>query len=235
MLDHLAQHGTGENVTIKPLSFSWTALTLNGPRARIVLGACTEADLSNAGFRWLTGQEITVAGHKVWALRMCYGCELGWELHMPFAACLDVYNALWATGELTNEVTLPAANVMRVARLDKEYLGADETRKSASGKLPWICTYVEIEPDSVCGGHSGEALMLDKKVVGLTVSVAYGHTVGRILAFAYLMPHAAVPDTALDVVIAGQLRRARVLGQAAYDPLSEKPRTDAHVAEQECV
>jgi dimethylglycine dehydrogenase len=35
--------------------------------------------------------------------------------------------------------------------------------------------------------------MLDGKVVGSTASVAYGHTVGSILAFAYLKPHAANP------------------------------------------
>jgi len=261
LLDHLAQQRAGENVTITALSAHWAALSLNGPRARDVLAACTQADLSNSGFRWLTGQEITVAGHTLWAMRMSYAGELGWELHMPFAACLDVYRALWAAGEahgiadygsfamnalrmekafagageLTNEVTLPEANVMRFARLDKDYLGAEETCKSAAADLPWVCAYLEIEPDGICDGHGGEAVMLDGKVVGSTASVAYGHTVGRILAFAYLKPHATAPDTALDVVIAGQVRRARVLGQAAYDPLSEKPRTDARQAEQEYV
>ena len=250
LLDHLAQHQDGADATITTLSADWSALSLNGPKARDVLGACTDADLSNAGFRWLSAQEITIAGHPVWAFRMSYAGELGWELHMPNAACLDVYNALWAAGEahgiadygsfamnvmrmekgfkgageLTNEVTLAEADVLRFARKDKDYLGRDLTLNE---DLPWICAYLEIEPDGVADGHGGEAVMLDGKVVGSTASVAFGPTVGKILAFAYIKPEAAQPGTVLEVVIHGEPRAARVLGQPAYDPESLLPRTDA--------
>ena len=254
LVDHLAHNRANENVTITSLSEDWSALSLNGPKSRNVLGACTDADLSNTGFRWLSAQEITVAGHQVWAFRMSYAGELGWELHMPDAACVDVYTALWAAGqahdianygsfamnalrmekgfkgagELTNEVTLPEADVMRFARLDKDYLGAEATRASAeSDEQPWICAYLEIDPDGVEDGHGGEAIRLNGKVVGSTASVAYGHTVGKILAFAYVKPHANVPGTEVEVTIAGKPRTGRILGEPAYDPLSQKPRTDA--------
>ncbi len=250
LLDHLAQQRADEDVQITALSADWSALSLNGPRSRDVLARCTDADLTNAGFRWLSAQEITIAGHQVWAFRMSYAGELGWELHMPNAACLDVYSALWAAGEplgiadygsfamnvmrmekgfkgaaeLTNEVTLAEADVLRFARTDKDYLGKDKTLNT---DLPWICAYLEIEPDGEIDGHGGEAVMLDGRVVGSTASVAYGHTVGKILAFAYIKPEAATPGTALQVVIHGQPRAARVLGEPAYDPQSLLPRTDA--------
>ncbi|MEO0744062.1 MAG: FAD-dependent oxidoreductase [Pseudomonadota bacterium] len=254
LLDHLAQHRAAEDVTITALSADWAALSLNGPHARDVLGACTDADLSNAGFRWLSARQIAVAGHTVWALRMSYAGELGWELHMPNAVCVDVYTALWAAGEpygiadygsfamnamrmekgfkgageLTNEVTLAEADVLRFARTDKEYLGRDPTLDT---DLRWVCAYLEITPDGIADGHGGEAVMLDGKVVGATASVAYGPTVGKILAFAYVTPQAAVqaavPGTALEVVIHGTARPARVLSEPAYDPQSLRPRTDA--------
>ncbi len=250
LLDHLTQQRADEDVQITALSADWSALSLNGPRSRDVLARCTDADLTNAGFRWLSAQEITIAGHQVWAFRMSYAGELGWELHMPNAACLDVYSALWAAGEplgiadygsfamnvmrmekgfkgageLTNEVTLAEADVLRFARTDKDYLGKDKTLNT---DLPWICAYLEIEPDGEIDGHGGEAVMLDGRVVGSTASVAYGHTVGKILAFAYIKPEAATPGTALQVVIHGQPRAARVLGEPAYDPQSMLPRTDA--------
>ncbi|MDA7965542.1 FAD-dependent oxidoreductase [Ruegeria sp.] len=256
LMDHLAHNRDGEDVTITSLSEDWAALSLNGPKSRDVLAQCTDADLTNAGFRWLSAQEITVAGHQVWAFRMSYAGELGWELHMPDAACIDVYNALWAAGqahgienygsfamnslrmekafpgagELTNEVTLPEANVGRFIRLDKDYLGAEATRASAAraeaGDLPWICAYLEIEPDGVEDGHGGEAIRLNGEVVGATASVAYGHAVGKILAFAYIKPHANVPGTEVEVIIAGKPRKGRILGEAAYDPTSDRPRTD---------
>ncbi|AXI57095.1 glycine cleavage system protein T [Sulfitobacter sp. JL08] len=250
LLDHLRHHLGEQDVTITALSDSWGALSLNGPRARDVLGAVTAARLDNAGFRWLSAQEIDIAGHRIWAFRMSYAGELGWELHMPFAAMADVYAALWnvgkpydiadygsfamnvmrmekgfkGAGELTNEVTLAEAGVLRFARTDKDYLGREKTLNT---DLPWVCAYLGIEPDGEIDGHGGEAVLLDGKVVGSTASVVYGHTVGKILAFAYIKPNAAEPGTALEVVIHGKPRAARVLGEPAYDPQSELPRVDA--------
>ena len=256
LVDHLNQNMADANAKITALSYGWSALSINGPRSRDVLRACTDADLSNAAFRWLSAKEITIAGHDVWAFRMSYAGELGWELHMPDTACLDVYDALWAAGqshgivnygsfamnalrmekafpgagELTNEVTLPEANVSRFMRLDKDYLGVEETRQSAgamaAGKAPWICAYLEIDPDGLHDGHGGEAVLMDGHVVGATASVAYGHSIGKILAFAYVKPHAADSGTELEVIIAGERRTGRVLGAPAYDPESTRPRAD---------
>ena len=68
---------------------------------------------------------------------------------------------------------------------------------------------------------------MDGKVVGSTSSVAYGHSIGKILAFAYIDPAAATPGRDLEVVIMGEPRAAQVLGEPAWDPLSERPRVDA--------
>jgi dimethylglycine dehydrogenase len=181
---------------------------------------------------------------------MSYAGELGWELHMPNNACLDVYQALWTAGEahgiadygsfamnamrmekgfkgageLTNEVTLAEADVLRFARQDKPFLGSDKTFNT---DLPWICAYLEIEPDGLADGHGGEAVLHDGKVVGSTASVAYGPTVSKILAFAYIKPEAAKPGTMLQVIIHGKPRATRVLGEPAYDPESRLPRADA--------
>ncbi|MDO7559361.1 MAG: FAD-dependent oxidoreductase, partial [Paracoccaceae bacterium] len=168
LLDHLNFNQNGETVEITKLSDDWAALTLNGPNSRKVLEQCTDAPLDNANFRWLSAQKIMVAGHEVWAFRMSYSGELGWEFHIPRENALAVYDALWAAGEahgiedygsftmntlrmekafkgageLNNEVTLPEADVMRFAKLDKEYIGVEQTRASAQqaedGTMSWI-------------------------------------------------------------------------------------------------
>jgi len=253
LLDHLAFNLQGESVEIIKRSEDWAALTLNGPKSRAILAQVTPAPLDNASFRWLSARQINVAGQKLWAFRMSYSGELGWEFHGPRDAIRAAYDAIWATGEplgltdygsfamnamrmekafkgageLTNEVTLPEADVMRFVRLDKEYLGVEATRASVASDLKWVCAYLEIEPDGVEDGHGGEAVLLDGNVVGSTASVAFGHTYGKTLAFAYLTPQAAAPGTQLDVVIAGAPRAARVLGEAVYDPQSKLPRSDA--------
>ncbi len=251
LLDHLNMDGAGEDIEIVCLSTDWAALTINGPRSRDVLAACTDARLDNASFRWLSAQHITVAGAPVWAMRMSYAGELGWELHMQAEHALAVYDALWqagaahgitdygsfamnamrmekgfkGAGELTNEVTLAEADVLRFARQDKDFLGKAHTFNTPD--MAWVCAYLEIEPDGAHDGHGGEAVLMNGQPVGATASVAFGPTVGKILAFAYVTPAAAVPGTALDVVIAGVPRSARVLGAPAYDPDSLLPRTDA--------
>ena len=253
LLDHLAQHRNDETVKISKRSDDWAAITIQGPRSREVLAATTPAPLDNANFRWLSAREIEIAGRKIWAFRMSYAGELGWEIHGPREHMLAVYDALWAAGEahgiadygsfamnvlrmekgfkgageLTNEVTLPEADVMRFVKLDKDFLGKAETEASLDAPLPWICAYLAIEADGRTDGHGGEAVLWNGTVVGTTSSVAYGHSVGSILAFAYVKPEAAVPGTDLEVVIMGEARKARVLETAAYDPDNLLPRSDA--------
>lgn len=256
LLDQLNFNRAGEDVEITSLSEDWAALALNGPRARDVLAACTDADLSNAGFRWLSSQNIRVAGQEVLALRMSYAGELGWEMHMPCDRALAVYDALGAAGEahgiadygsfamnvmrmekafpgageLNNEVTLAEADVMRFVRLDKEYLGAEATRASAAaaaaGRLRWIRAYLEIEPDGIEDGHGGEPVIVGGEVVGSTSSVVWSPTCDRILAFAYLSPGAAAPGTAFETLIAGNPRKGRVLAGPVHDPENLRPRAD---------
>ena len=256
LLDHLANHG-GDGLTVINRSTGWAALALQGPKSRAVLAEVTDAPLDNAGFRWLSARQISIAGHDIWALRMSYAGELGWELHGPAENMLAVYDALWAAGEahgianygsfamnamrmekgfkgageLTNEVTLPEADVMRFVNLETgDFIGRDETiasqQAAEAGTMPWICAYLAIDADGKADGHGGEAVMHDGRVVGSTSSVAYGHSVGKVLAFAYIKPEAAAPGTALEVVVMNEARKAVVLGEAAWDPQNLLPRTD---------
>ncbi len=260
LLDHLDQHlnpmakgKAAANITITNHSTSWSALSLNGPNARKVLAQCTDAQLDNANFRWLSVQEINVAGLPCWAMRMSYAGELGWELHIPQEHSLAIYNALWeagqnhgitnygsfamnvmrmekmfkGAGELTNEVTLPEADVMRFVKMEKSFIGHEQTQTSLDNPLPWVCTYLEIEPNGIEDGHGGEAVLQNDTVVGSTASVVYGHSVGKIVAFAYLKPAAATAGTKLHVVIAGEKRASMVIDTPSYDPDNLLPCTDA--------
>ena len=259
LIDHLSRHGSDAvasgGMVVTCLSEAWAALALQGPKSRDVLQATTDAALDNAAFRWLSAQEINIAGHPVQALRMSYAGELGWELHGPAENMLAVYDALWAAGEahgitdygsfamnamrlekafkgageLTNEVTLPEADVMRFVRMDKDdFIGKAATEASqASNSMPWICAHIAVEPDGIADGHGGEAVLVDGKVVGSTSSMAYGHAVGKILGFAYMKPEAAAAGTEIEVVIMNEKRRGIVLGEPLYDPENSKPRVDA--------
>lgn len=254
LVDHLTfARGANDDVTITNRSTDWGALALNGPRSRDILDACTDADLSNAGFRWMTAREIAVGGHISWALRLSYAGELGWELHGPRAAVRGAFRALKAAGrphglvnygsfamnamrmekafkgagELTNEVTLPEADAMRFVRMDKAFRGKAGTQAALAGPLRWKCVYLQIADDGRSDGNGGEAVFRDGGQVGTVSSIAFGHATGQLLAFAYVGAEHARPGTELQVVIMGEPRAARVLGEAAHDPANLLPRTDA--------
>ncbi|MEL6576714.1 MAG: glycine cleavage T C-terminal barrel domain-containing protein, partial [Pseudomonadota bacterium] len=193
---------------------------------------------------------ITVAGHTLWAFRMSYAGELGWEFHGPRDAIHAAFRALKAAGkphglanygsfamnamrmekafkgagELTNEVTLPEADVMRFVKLDKDFRGKSATE----GDSPrWRCVYLDIADDGVSDGNGGEAVLAGEAQVGTVSSIAFGHRSQKLLAFAYVRPEHAAPGTTLDVVIMGDPRPATVLADAVYDPESALPRQDA--------
>jgi dimethylglycine dehydrogenase len=183
---------------------------------------------------------------------MSYAGELGWELHCSRQQLPRVYEALWQAGqsrglsnygsfamnamrlekmfkgasELTNEVTLAEADVMRFVKLDKtDFTGKAATEASVSGDLPWICAYLEVDDDGMNDGHGGEAVLAGGECIGTVSSIAYGFGVEKLLAFAYLKPQYAIQGTRVDVVIMGQSRAATVQTEAAYDPDNLRPRT----------
>ncbi|MBI1386204.1 MAG: FAD-dependent oxidoreductase [Rhizobiales bacterium] len=252
LMDLLQAAEPAGDVVITNRSLEWAALALNGPASRDILSTVTDADLTNAAFPWLTAREITIAGRSVWALRMSYAGELGWELHGERDAIHEAFRAIKSAGrphglanygsfamnsmrmekafkgavELTNEVTLPEADVMRFVTLDKEFRGRAATAAATAAPLRWVCAYLEIDGDGRSDGNGGEAVLAAGRQVGTISSVAWGHGVDRLLAFAYVRPEHAAPGTPLEVVVMGEARPARVLGAPAYDPSGARPRAN---------
>ncbi|MDX1401050.1 MAG: FAD-dependent oxidoreductase, partial [Kiloniellales bacterium] len=251
VFDWLSQHrNSNETLEITNISEAYGCLVLSGPASRRVLRQVTQAPLDNDSFPWLRAKSIEVAGMGLRALRMSYTGELGWELHVPMDGMAKVYDALWLAGqsegianfgshslnalrlekgfkgasELTNEVTLPEADVMTFCKPDKgEFIGRAATLESRERKLPWICVYLEVDANSA-DAHSSETVFFQGRRIGQVSSGGYGQYVRKSLAFAYVDPLASEPGTELEVMILGEKRPARVLGEAVYDPNSERPR-----------
>jgi dimethylglycine dehydrogenase len=243
-LDTLTQNlRSDEAVHIENVSESRGVIVLSGPRSREVLRALTDADLGNGQFRWLSAREITVAGHPVRALRVSYVGELGWELHAPMASMRALYAAVWAAGrdfgianyglyavnsmriekgykawstELTNELTLPEADLARFVDFDKgEFIGRAATQEPSSRPLKVV--YVDVDA-SDADARGGEPVLSGDECIGVTTSGAYGHRVQKSLAFACVPPQYAAPGSTFDIVIQGERRGATVLAHPAFDP-----------------
>ena len=233
----------GEQVTIHNVTMDRGVLVLSGPRARDVLAKLTDVDLSNEGFRWLSGQEIVIAGHKVRALRVSYVGELGWELHPSMDAMVPLYEAIWAAGqdfgianyglyavntmriekgykawgnELTNELTMLEADMHRFINFKKvDFIGKDATL--AAPDRPLRIVYCEMDAANT-DARGAEPVMIGGRCIGLTTSGAYGHRVRKSLLFACVEPEFATSGSQFDVYVQGEMRRATVLEHPAYDP-----------------
>ena len=119
--DWLVHHITeGEDVTVTDRTEELAILAVAGPRSREVLAPLTDADLTNDGCRWLTGQEIEVAGVSCIALRVSYIGELGWELHHPMAQMSQLYDALIESGE-PHDMVHYGSYAMNAMRIEKAY------------------------------------------------------------------------------------------------------------------
>jgi dimethylglycine dehydrogenase len=226
-------------------------LVLAGPRSRDVLGKLTNADLGNAAFPWLTAQAIDVAGIPTRALRISYVGELGWELHHPVHRMLELYEALVEAGreyriadfgtyavnsmrmekaykawgaELTTEVGLMEADMERFGDLAKgDFVGRAALARCKESGIDLKLVYCEVEAlDADAMGN--EPVYRDDRIIGITTSGAYGHAVGRSLAFAYVEPAYAAPGSELEILLLGERRPARVLPAPAYDPVNARPR-----------
>jgi dimethylglycine dehydrogenase len=235
----------GERVEVKDVTDEFGVLVLAGPKARDVLARCTKADLGNAVFRWLTAQEIEVAGVKgVRTLRVNYVGELGWELHTPMAQMPKVFDTLMKAGEahgirlfgtyamnslrmekayrgwgseLTSEIDMFEGSMERFIRLDKaEFIGrAASLSKKQRGERIKL-TYMAVESgDNDCRGN--EPVYLNGKVVGLTTSGGYGFAVNKSLAFAYVEPGLAKPGQNFEILLLGERKKAQIIAEPAWD------------------
>ena len=250
--DHLEQAvRNGEDVRIENVTDDLGVLVVAGPRSRDVLAKLTDTDLTNGSFRWLTGKEVEMAGIRLRALRVNYVGELGWELHCPMAEMPQLYNAVWEAGqdqgiadfgvyavnslrmekaykgwaaELTNEITMVEADMERFVAYDKEdFVGKMATLKVQQAGVAMKCVYFECDKGN-SDIKGGEAILAGERPIGVTTSGGYGHTVGKSLGFAYVEPELAAADSAFDVYVLGERRRAKVLAGPAYDPSNERLR-----------
>ncbi len=243
--DDLA-HAAGPGVTITNVTDAFGMLVVAGPQSRALLATLTDADLSNTAFRWLSAQEITLAGIPVRALRVTYVGELGWELHAPMADLARLYDALWQAGaphgiadfggqavnalrmekgyrgygsELTNEITLIEADCSRFYAPDKgDFRGRAATESARARPAATTLVYGEIAATD-CDIWGGEAVMQGDRVVGVCTSGGYGHATGKSLAFAYVSPGAT---EGLEVVVLGERRPLTLLPAPAWDPTNAR-------------
>jgi dimethylglycine dehydrogenase len=239
-------------ITVKDVTADFGTLIIAGPRARDVLAQVTQADLSNAGFPWLTAQYIETVSGRCLAMRVNYVGELGWELHAPVAQLPSLYAAIWAAGA-AYDIRDFGLYAMDSLRVDKCYRGWKSDLESGYTPLEAsLDRFVDVtKPDFVgkaalAAEHARGAaqrfvpLIFDEDGdaeapycaqvfdgetnVGLTTSGVWSHTLNKSVALAYVKADKATPGTKLQVNVLGQMRTATVHAEPLYDPKNQRLR-----------
>ena len=232
------------SVAVQELTSARATLNLAGPRSRDILQQVVESDVSNEAFPYMTARELRLGLAPVLALRVTYLGELGYELHLPTEYAAHVYELLWAAGR---DLGLADAGYRAIdsLRLEKRYLywGSDitpdytpyeaglgfavslkktsdfigraalEKAKAAGPRRRLVTLLVDADVQL----YGGEAIRRDGKVLGVTSSAGWGHTIGKAIALGYVPADEAGHD---DYEVEAFTRRhaARRIAGAAVDP-----------------
>jgi len=246
--DWIKSNAAGKSVSINDISNAYTAVGLWGPNARNVLEKVTTADLSSSSFPYFTAQWIDIGMTRVLALRVSYAGELGWELHFPFDAALNVWDELWAAGKAFGMIAA-GQGAFDSLRLEKGYRawGTDiytEYNPYEAG-LGWTvklkkgnfigrdaCAVLKAKPlkKKLCaitldeGGIAlgYEAIYAKGKCIGHTSSGNTAYSIGKNLCYAYLPIEHAEVGTKLELEYLDQRYPATVVSEPLYDPKMEK-------------
>ncbi len=215
-LQREARRDTAEDpahwVQVRDTTAGTCCIGLWGPLAREVVASVSDDDFSNdGGLRYFRAAEVVIAGVPVTALRVSYVGELGWELYttsdcgarlwdvlfeagQPYgivAAGRESFNALrlekgyrsWGT-DMTTEHLPEAAGLGFAVKLDKaDFVGKVALEKAEAPTTVLRCLTVDDRTSMVLGK---EPVLVDGLPVGYVTSAAYGFSVGRPIAYAWL-------------------------------------------------
>ena len=252
-LDWLKGHTEpGARVEFEDLTASRGVLGLSGPLSREILQPLCENDLSNQRFPWLTSQSVNIAGIDVQAIRVSYTGELGWELHHHAKDQCALYDALMHDGRALKPINVGfyALNSLRMEKAYKAW-GVELTTENTPWELG-LDRFVSIKNrafigrDALCHQHKtgidkrfvyveidsnhtdvigAEPVYAGSERVGVMVSGAYGHRVGKNLGFAQLFDQRPPLDQPLSTNMLGENHAIRIIEEPAFDPSNSRLRS----------
>jgi len=244
---HLPRDGSVHGIDV---TSAYAVLNLCGPLAREVLSKLAEEPVDNASFGFARMKNLTVGAAPARVQRVSFTGELGFELHVPTEYAAHVYEqlclagerfgmadvgyralntlrmekgfAVWA-GDLTPDYTPHHARLERFIDYEKgDFIGRDALRETAvRGPGHLLCLFSLAEKVPVFGG---EAILRNDKVLGVTTSGDFAHTIDKPIVMGYVPSiEAGFEDYAIEVF--GDAVAARCYGEAPYDPTGKRMRS----------
>ena len=243
------RHAPASGVTIRPCAMEYTGFSVAGPKSRALLQTLVNLDLSTANFPFLSFRQIDIGMIPAYVGRVSFTGDLGYEIWVTSDYQRALYTLLKAAGAPFG-IKLIGGRALNSMRLEKSFgTWAREYRpiygpfeaglgrfvdlkradfvgraaalkdKESGGALRLVAFSVDSDADA----FGDEPVWHNGKVVGWVTSGGYGHTVQKSLAMGYI-PKDLASDTAFEIEILGERRRATRIDGAAFDPSGARMR-----------
>ena len=228
----MQRHRNGPAVEIREVTEELAVIGIWGPHARAILEGVSRDDVSEEGFPFMQARPIRIGGAAVFAQRVTYVGELGWELYVDPAWAGQVWDRLMAAGKELG-IAPGGYRVLDSLRMEMgyRYYGTDmglldnpyeaglgfcvnrEKWPSMDREITRRLRTLAIGGEDYLTVYGGEAVHSGGGVVGRVRSCAYGFTVRRNLAYSYL-PVELKPGATVEVEVFGEMVPATVMPDA---------------------
>jgi glycine cleavage system T protein len=98
---HIKKHLSRE-IELKDITDDLCVFGLFGPKSRDLIKTLSEDDFENSKFKFGTAKFITIKGVKIWAQRLSYVGELGYELYVELKDAKQIYELILNKGKNFN-------------------------------------------------------------------------------------------------------------------------------------
>jgi glycine cleavage system aminomethyltransferase T/glycine/D-amino acid oxidase-like deaminating enzyme len=117
---HILKH-LSSDVEFKDITDDLVCLGVFGPKSRELLSKICKDDLSNENFKFGYGKNITLNSINIWAQRLSYVGELGFELYIKNKDAKEIYNLIITAGE-EFKLSHCGAHAMDTMRMESGFL-----------------------------------------------------------------------------------------------------------------
>ena len=117
---HILKH-LSKDVEFKDITDELICLGIFGPKSRDLLSKISNENLSNENLKFGTGKNIKLGSIKVWAQRLSYVGELGYELYIKNENAKEIYNLLVKSGKEFG-ISHCGAHTMDTMRMESGFL-----------------------------------------------------------------------------------------------------------------
>jgi sarcosine oxidase subunit alpha len=232
------------NVEIVNVTGALAAVNVAGPRARDLLAALTDTDLSADALKYLDGREGLVAGVPCLMLRIGFVGELGYELHFPSPYGEYLWDLLVGAGakpfgleaqrilrlekqhiivgqDTDSESNVLDANMAWIAKLDKDDFVGKWALEHAKERGPRELL-VGFEMANGAVPPEGGQVVRAGRPSGRVTSARWSEQVNRAIGLAWVPPDLAEEGATFDIRVDGRLEQARVRLGPFFDPAGER-------------